>query len=73
MQIQARRDPAFAYELTQPPIELHSKVAVAEHIYDNGIMEDNETGADYVHDFHFAPCVTLPDTVAGDEIPVGSR
>jgi hypothetical protein len=36
-----------------------SRVEIAEAIYDNGIMEDGETGADYLHDFHFCPCVKL--------------
>ena len=41
-------------------IEFRTQVEVAEHIYDNGIMTEDETGADYLFDFHFAPCVHLP-------------
>jgi hypothetical protein len=35
-------------------------VGVAEYIYDNGIMGEDETGENYLFDFHFAPCVKLP-------------
>lgn len=57
----ARRDPEFAYELIHGhAVEFNTLVEVAEYVYDNGIMEDGETGADYLHDFHFAPCVKLP-------------
>jgi hypothetical protein len=70
----AHQDPAYAEELHNGAAhEFNSQVQVAEYVYDNGIMGDDETGADYVHDFHFFPCVTIPATVPGDEIPVGSR
>lgn len=62
MQRMARRDPEFAAELRQYPegVEFSTCVEVAEYIYDNGIMSDDETGADYLSDFYFAPCVTIP-------------
>lgn len=65
----ARRDPAVALELRSYPEgqEFSSLVEVAEYVYDNGIMTEDETGADYLGDFHFAPCVTLPVEVTEPE------
>ena len=62
MQRMARRDPEFATELGVYPEgnEFDTLVEVAEYIYDNGIMGEDETGADYLSDFYFAPCVKLP-------------
>jgi hypothetical protein len=62
MQRMARRDPEFAAELRSCPdgVEFSTRIEVAEYIYDNGIMDEDETGADYLHDFHFAPCVAIP-------------
>lgn len=51
------RDPEF---LNATPVEFKTLVEVAEYVYDNGIMAEDETGADYLFDFHFAPCVKLP-------------
>lgn len=61
MQRMARRDSAFAMELRDGrPVEFKTQVEVAEYVYDNGIMTDDETGEDYLFDFHFAPCVKIP-------------
>jgi len=49
-------EPVYAEELKHPPVEVASAVEAAEYVYDNGIMQDGETGADYLHDFHFFPC-----------------
>jgi hypothetical protein len=58
--IKRSRDIAFRSDhlLTE---DVQSRVEVAELIYDNGIMQEDETGADYLFDFWFAPCcATLP-------------
>lgn len=62
MKRMAKRDPEFDFELRQHPQgdEFSTCVEVAESVYDNGIMTDDETGEDYLHDFYFAPCVTIP-------------
>lgn len=43
-------------------IPVETRCDVAAYIYDNGIMEENGDGpADYLFDFHFAPCcASLP-------------
>lgn len=58
----ARKDPAVAEELRSAPkgVEFSTLIEVAKHVYDNGIMEDDETGAAYLSDFNFCPCVKLP-------------
>lgn len=55
-----KRNPLRTYAQGEPAYEFATCVEVAEHVYDNGIMTEDETGEDYLFDFHFAPCVTLP-------------
>lgn len=52
----ARCDGAYREELTHEPVDLETQEAVARHVYDNGIMEEGETGLDYLSEFHFFPC-----------------
>lgn len=48
-------------------IEVASRCDAAAYIYDNGIMEENgDSPADYLFDFHFAPCcASLPENAPG--------
>jgi len=41
-------------------VNVGNDVEVAEAIYDNGIMQEDETGADYLFDFKFFPCIDVP-------------
>jgi hypothetical protein len=69
---QARRDPAFRDGWT---ITVASREAVAEVVYADIIAEnEGATPADYLGEFYFAPCVTVPVTAhealleRGDEL-----
>lgn len=55
----AKSDPMFRDENLLTFVA-RDRREIAEEIYDNGIMEDTETGEDYLFDFYFAPCVKLP-------------
>lgn len=55
-----RRNHNLRYEDHGHVIDATSLCHVAESVYDNGIMQDDETGLDYLSDFHIAPCVQLP-------------
>jgi hypothetical protein len=57
----ARREPAYRDELEHGPVDLPTMEAVGRHMYDNGIMSEEETGLDYLSEFHFFPCCeTMP-------------
>lgn len=60
-----RRPYALLREGNERYTEEHASLeSVVLAVYDNGIMEGDETWEDYVGGFYVAPCVTgLPDTV----------
>lgn len=56
-----RRDPNMRYENKSWRIDdAASKIEVIEEIYSDIMDENGDTADDYMHDVHFAPCVTLP-------------
>lgn len=58
----ARKDIAYRDGWT---IDAETRVDVAEDVYDNGIMQEDETGADYLFDFYFFPCCAALPVGAG--------
>ncbi len=38
-----------------------SKLDVVEQVYGDILAEDDATAEEYLYDFHFAPCVDLPE------------
>lgn len=53
----AKRDFAYRDELLNGGwYDVRSRCEVAEIIYDNGIMQEGESGLDYLFDFYFFPC-----------------